>query len=117
MMPRGGGLSGVFSDKVRKVEDNEAEVKDLHAKIGKLSVENDFLSQAEAMSPPSEHKAMINRDRMGLSLTKQCKLLKISRSSLYYSPVGIDDDTLKLMNEIDRVFTQYPFFGSRQIAA
>lgn len=39
------GLSGVFSDKVRKVEDNEAEVKELHAKIGKLVVENDFLSQ------------------------------------------------------------------------
>ena len=39
------GLTGVFSDKVRKAEDNEAEVKELHAKIGKLAVENDFLSQ------------------------------------------------------------------------
>jgi transposase len=38
-------LTGVFSDKVRKAEDNEAEVKQLHAKIGKLAVENDFLSQ------------------------------------------------------------------------
>ena len=40
-----GGLTGVFSDKIRKAEDNEAEVKELHAKIGKLAVENDFLSQ------------------------------------------------------------------------
>ena len=39
------GLTGVFSDKARRVENNEAEVKELHAKIGKLSVENDFLSQ------------------------------------------------------------------------
>jgi putative transposase len=60
---------------------------------------------------------MINRDRTDLSLTKQCTLLKISRSSLYYTPVGIDAETLELMNEIDRVFTKYPFFGSRQIAA
>jgi hypothetical protein len=30
----------VFSDKVRRAEDNEAEVKELHAKIGKLAVEN-----------------------------------------------------------------------------
>ncbi|SCZ64692.1 HTH-like domain-containing protein [Epibacterium ulvae] len=66
---------------------------------------------------PAERKAMINRDRPDLSLTKQCKLLKISRSSLYYSPVGMGAETLKLMNEIDRVFTKYPFFGSRQIAA
>ncbi len=39
------GLTGVFSDKVKKAEHNEVEVKELHAKIGKLAVENDFLSQ------------------------------------------------------------------------
>ncbi|MEP1765978.1 MAG: hypothetical protein ABJJ53_04935 [Sulfitobacter sp.] len=39
------GLTGVFSDKVRRIEGNEAEGKELHAKIGKLAVENDFLSQ------------------------------------------------------------------------
>jgi putative transposase len=66
---------------------------------------------------PTERKAMIRKDRTDLSLTKQCKLLKISRSSLYYVPVGVNAETLELMNEIDRVFTKYPFFGSRQIAA
>ena len=35
-------LTGVFSDKVRKAEDND--VKEIHAKIGKLSVEYDLLS-------------------------------------------------------------------------
>ena len=66
---------------------------------------------------PSERKAMIRKDQTDLRLTKQCKLLKISRASLYYTPVGMNDETLKLMNEIDRVFTKYPFFGNRQIAA
>jgi len=66
---------------------------------------------------PCERKTLIRKDHTALSLTRQCKLLKISRSSLYYRPVGIDADTLKLMNEIDRIFTKYPFFGSRQIAA
>jgi len=66
---------------------------------------------------PSERKAMINRDHTALSLTKQCKLLKISRSSLYYTPIGVNAETLELMNEIDRVFTKHPFSGSRQIAA
>jgi putative transposase len=66
---------------------------------------------------PTERKAMIRKDRTDLSLTKQCKLLNTSRSSLYYLPVGVNAETLELMNEIDRVFTKYPFFGSRQIAA
>ena len=66
---------------------------------------------------PTERKAMIRKDRTNLSLTKQCKLLKISQSSLYYVPVGVNAETLELMKEIDRVFTKYPFFGSRQIVA
>jgi putative transposase len=44
---------------------------------------------------------MINLDRTDLSLASQCKLLKINRSSLYYVPVGMNAETLKLMNEID----------------
>ena len=60
---------------------------------------------------------MIRKENTDLSLTRQCKLLKISRSSIYYAPVGVNAETLKLMHEIDRVFTKYPFFGSRQIAA
>jgi hypothetical protein len=61
--------------------------------------------------------AMINRDRTDLSLTKQCKLLKISRRSLYCVPVCVNAGALRLTNEIDRVFAKYPFFGSPQIAA
>ena len=60
---------------------------------------------------------MIRKENTKLSLTRQCKLLKISRSSIYYTPVGVNVETLKLIYEIDRVFTKYPFFGSRQIAA
>ena len=59
---------------------------------------------------PTERKAMIRKDLADLNLTKQCKLLKISRSSLYYTSVGVNAETLELMNEIDRVFTKYPFF-------
>lgn len=66
---------------------------------------------------PAERKAMIRKNDADLSLSRQCKLLKINRSSIYYTPVGIDPETLRLMNEIDRTFTKYPFFGSRQITA
>ena len=39
------GMTNVFSDKVKKAENKDDEVKELHAKIGQLAVENDFLSQ------------------------------------------------------------------------
>ena len=66
---------------------------------------------------PSERREMIRKDNTDLGLTRQCKLLKISRSSIYYTPVGFDQATIDLMHEIDRIFTKYPFFGSRQVAA
>ena len=39
------GLSGVFTDKTKKTGVQDSDVRDLHAKIGRLSMENDFLSQ------------------------------------------------------------------------
>lgn len=60
---------------------------------------------------------MIKRDHPELSISQQCRLVRLSRSAFYYTPVGVDSDTLAMMKEIDRVFTKYPFFGSRQIAA
>ena len=59
-----------------------------------------------------KRKEMINKDRTGLSLARQCKLLKVSRSSLYYVPVGFDAETLELMSEIDRIFTKFPFLAA-----
>jgi len=41
----------------------------------------------------------------------------LSRSVFYYTPVGLDEETLAVMKAIDRTFTIYPFFGSRQIRA
>ena len=66
---------------------------------------------------PDKKRAMINREHPELSISQQCKLVRLSRSAFYYAPVGIDAVALAMMKEIDRVFTKYPFFGSRQIAA
>ncbi|WP_353346657.1 IS3 family transposase [Litorivita sp. NS0012-18] len=110
------GMADVFSGG-KQTGPTEAEVKDLHAKIGRLAVENDFLSEGLKKVSPAKKRAMIQRDHPDLSISQQCKLVQLSRSAFYYTPVGIDADTLAMMKEIDRVFTRYPFFGSRQIAA
>jgi putative transposase len=66
---------------------------------------------------PTEKKVMINRNHPDLSINHQCKLVKLSRSAFYYASVGLDDETLAVMTAIDKAFTRFPFFGSRQIAA
>ncbi len=63
-----------------------------------------------------ERKAMITRDSPDLSLSRQCRLLSISRSSFYYAPKGESPENLALMRHIDGLFLKYPFYGSRQMA-
>ena len=49
------------------------------------------------------------------SITRQCSLLNISRSSLYYHAKGESAKNLELMRQIDKLFTKHPFYGSRQM--
>jgi len=62
-----------------------------------------------------ERKAMVRCDVPGLSLSRQCELVSISRSSLYYRPKGESAENLALMRRIDELFLQRPFYGSRQM--
>ena len=63
-----------------------------------------------------ERKRMIRRDHPGLSLSQQCQVLAISRSSFYYTTKGERPENLALMRRIDELFLKYPFYGSRQMA-
>ena len=58
---------------------------------------------------------MIERHNPTLSVGAQCRLLSISRSSLYYAPQGETEMNLALMRLIDRQFLETPFYGVRQM--
>ncbi len=65
----------------------------------------------------SQRLGMINREHPALSLVRQCSLLGISRSSLYYRPVPASAEDLELMALIDRQYLKTPFYGSRKMTA
>jgi putative transposase len=52
-----------------------------------------------------------------LSVVRQCELLSLNRSSVYYRPVGESALNLELMRLIDQQYTVTPFYGSRRMAA
>ena len=54
---------------------------------------------------------MITREHPELSLSRQCEVLSISRSSFYYAPMGESPATLALMRRIDELFLKYPVLG------
>ena len=60
---------------------------------------------------------MIERANPNLSITRQCRILAISRSSFYYAPKGESATNLALIRRIDALFLKYPFYGSREMSA
>lgn len=58
---------------------------------------------------------MINRSDRKLSLSHQCRLLDISRSSMYYKARGVNTEDLKLMRIIDEQYLKTPCWGSRSM--
>ena len=62
-----------------------------------------------------QRRAMIDREHPRLSQVRQCALLGISRSSLYYQPTGAGAQDLELMALMDRQYLKTPFYGSRRM--
>ena len=51
----------------------------------------------------------------GISMRRQCELLGVNRSSLYYEPVEPDAEELVLMRRMDELHLRHPSFGSRML--
>lgn len=65
----------------------------------------------------SERVELLDWDNRELPLTTQAELLGLNRSHLYYKPRGPSEEEVALKREIDEMFTECPFYGSRRITA
>lgn len=59
---------------------------------------------------------MVDHEQPELSVRRQCELLRVSRSGLYYEPEPTSPDELALMLRIDELHLKYPFYGSRKLS-
>lgn len=58
---------------------------------------------------------MVSQTHPHFSIARQCVLLKVPRSTLYYKPKPVSDDDLTLMRRIDEIYMKWPFYGSRKM--
>ena len=57
----------------------------------------------------------MERGHPEISVRRQCELLGVNRSGLYYQPVGESEENLRLMRLLDEQYTRTPFYGSRKM--
>jgi putative transposase len=62
-------------------------------------------------------REIIDFNDPSIDIKRQCKLIGLNRSSLYYLPIPESDENLKIMRMIDKQYLKTPFYGSRRMAA
>ena len=65
----------------------------------------------------ARRRQLVDGEHPSLSITRQCALLGVSRSGLYYRPKGVSREDLTLMQAMDRQYLETPFYGSRRMKA
>src|SRR5687768_5693561 len=109
------GAAGLFGSESRSDSQRPAvDLTVLHAKIGELTLENDFFGRSARQSGFAERQAMIDRSH-DLPITRQARMLNVSRGSVYYLPRPASAADLALMRRMDELHLDYPFAGSRML--
>ncbi|MEI7466828.1 MAG: IS3 family transposase, partial [Chloroflexota bacterium] len=60
---------------------------------------------------------MLERESETISFKAQCELLGVNRSGTYYIPREASNEEVKIKHEIDKIYTDASFYGSRRITA
>ena len=109
--------STVVKEYKDEIEELQKTNDSLAKKVGNLTIEKDFLEgKLVSLASSKERKALIDA-KHNLSLNKQCKLLSISKSTLYYNPVKpfSKNGELRMLDAINNIYSDFPSYGHRRI--
>jgi putative transposase len=60
-------------------------------------------------------KGLVDMNNPQLSTQLQCELLGLNRSSYYARPTGLTAEDQKILNRMDEIFTEHPYYGNRRM--
>ncbi len=104
----------IFFDKRKKENFSKDRIIDeLYKDIGQRGIEIAWLKKNSVLSY-RERSALIDKNNSQINLSRQAKLLNISRSSIYYHTRASQRE-IEIKNAIDKICTDCPFYGSRRI--
>ena len=103
----------VVSEYKTEIEELKSENDELAKALGKATVERDWaLGKLRGLDIPNKRN-LVDSKLEDLSMARQCELLKINRSMLYYQPKIMSLYNKKIMDRIDEIYTDNPDYGYR----
>jgi putative transposase len=92
-----------------------AKEAELFQQIGRLQMELEWLKKNLSFCDARELRKLVDNDNPKLSISRQCTLLGLPRSTLYYRPTPVRESTLRIMAKIDALYLEDPCSGSRRM--
>ena len=65
----------------------------------------------------AKRRALVEREAPALPVSRQCRLLSVSRASVYRRLTPVSEEDCTIMRLIDRQYLVRPYYGSRRMAA
>ncbi len=91
------------------------EVGEYAKKVGQLTLEKDWAVGKLKDLDLSKKLAMIDESKSKvMSVVKQCEILHLNRSNIYYAPV-INEYKLAIKEEIKAIFEEIPIYGAKKV--
>jgi putative transposase len=99
-----------YKEQIDKLKDQNDE---LAKALGKATVERDWAVGKLNSLGLSNKKSLVDPKLQILSKARQCELLQISRSGVYYKAKVMSPYNLSILNRIDEIYTDNPDYGYR----
>ncbi len=107
-------VTDLFADGRKRQSAEATNEHELYEQIGRLKMEVEWLKKNLPRSAEVKRRC-VETDHESLSVSRQCQLLGLARSSWYHVPQGESAENLALMRAIDELYTKRPFSGSRTV--
>jgi putative transposase len=83
--------------------------------IGRLQMELEWLKKNLSSCDAHDLRKLVEHEDSNLTISRQCELLGLPRSTLYSKPIPVRESTLRIMARIDALFLEDPCCGSRRM--
>jgi len=109
--------SAMVKEYKEKIEVLQKDKDSMAKKVGELTLEKDFLEGKLVSLVSYKTRKTFTDTKHKLSLNKQCKLLHIAKSTLYYTPVKrfSSEWEIKFLNVLNEIHSEFPYYGTRRL--
>jgi putative transposase len=97
-----------------ELKTKEREIEELQKQLGKHLMEKEWVLKKLKSLGLNEKQSLVESKLKTISITRQCELLELNRSSLYYKPVLNRKEKI-LKEKINSIFEEIPIYGGLKV--